>query len=71
MFTGIIEELGRVRALDHREGGARLEIAATTVLADGRARWLGDDLRGMLIVEPDTDEVTLLAASEIFLPWIG
>jgi riboflavin synthase len=37
VFTGIIEELGRVRALDHHEGGARLEIAATTVLADVRA----------------------------------
>jgi riboflavin synthase len=34
VFTGIIEELGRVRAIHHREGGARLEIAATTVLAD-------------------------------------
>jgi len=34
VFTGIIEELGRVRAIDHREGGARLEIAATMVLAD-------------------------------------
>jgi riboflavin synthase len=34
VFTGIIEELGRVRAIDHREGGARLEIAAATVLAD-------------------------------------
>jgi riboflavin synthase len=33
VFTGIIEELGRVRAIDHREGGARLEIAAATVLA--------------------------------------
>jgi riboflavin synthase len=37
VFTGIIEELGRVRAIDHREGAARLEIAATTVLADARA----------------------------------
>ena len=37
MFTGIIEELGRVRAIDRREGGARLEIAATTVVADARA----------------------------------
>jgi len=37
VFTGIIEELGRVRAIDHREGGARLEIAATTVLIDVRA----------------------------------
>ena len=37
MFTGIIEELGSVRAIDRREGGARLEIAASTVLADVRA----------------------------------
>jgi riboflavin synthase len=37
VFTGIIEELGRVRAIDHREGGARLEIAATKVVADARA----------------------------------
>ncbi len=37
MFTGIIEELGSVRAIDRREGGARLEIAASTVLADARA----------------------------------
>jgi riboflavin synthase len=36
VFTGIIEELGRVRAIDRREGGARLEIAASTVLADAR-----------------------------------
>ena len=36
MFTGIIEELGSVRAIDRREGGARLEIAATAVLADAR-----------------------------------
>jgi riboflavin synthase len=34
MFTGIIEELGRVRAIHLREGGARLEIDATTVIAD-------------------------------------
>jgi riboflavin synthase len=34
MFTGIIEELGQVRALDPNEGGARIEITATTVLAD-------------------------------------
>jgi riboflavin synthase len=37
VFTGIIEELGSVRAIDRREGGARLEIAATKVLADARA----------------------------------
>jgi riboflavin synthase len=34
MFTGIVEELGRVRAIHRREGGARLEIDATTVVAD-------------------------------------
>jgi riboflavin synthase len=34
VFTGIIEELGRVRAVHPREGGARLEIDATTVTAD-------------------------------------
>ena len=34
MFTGIIEELGRVRATHPREGGARIEIDATTVTAD-------------------------------------
>src|SRR5207244_4993726 len=37
VFTGIIEELGSVRSIDRREGGARLEIAASTVLADARA----------------------------------
>ena len=36
MFTGIIEELGRVRAVERREGGARLEITARTVLDDTR-----------------------------------
>jgi riboflavin synthase len=34
MFTGIVEELGSVRAIGHDEGAARLEIACTTVLAD-------------------------------------
>ena len=34
MFTGIIEELGTVRAVRHHHGGARIEIAATTVLDD-------------------------------------
>jgi len=41
VFTGIIEELGSVRAIDRREGGARLEIAASTVLADAR---VGDSI---------------------------
>jgi riboflavin synthase len=34
MFTGIVEELGRVRAVEPHEGGARIEIDATTVLDD-------------------------------------
>jgi riboflavin synthase len=34
MFTGIVEERGRVRRLDAHEGGARIEIDATTVLED-------------------------------------
>jgi riboflavin synthase len=36
MFTGIVEELGQVRAVVPTGDGARLEIAATTVLADAR-----------------------------------
>jgi riboflavin synthase len=34
MFTGIIEELGRVRAVVPRHDGARIEIEATKVLDD-------------------------------------
>lgn len=34
MFTGIVEELGRVRAVTPNEGGARIEIEASTVLDD-------------------------------------
>lgn len=34
MFTGIVEELGRVRAVTPNAGGARIEIAAATVLDD-------------------------------------
>jgi riboflavin synthase len=41
VFTGIIEELGTVRAITHREGGARIEIAASTVIADAK---VGDSI---------------------------
>ncbi len=41
MFTGIVEELGAVRAIRHREGGARIEIAASTVIADAQ---VGDSI---------------------------
>jgi riboflavin synthase len=34
MFTGIVEELGRVRSVRPAQGGMRLEIEASTVLAD-------------------------------------
>jgi riboflavin synthase len=34
MFTGIVEELGRVRAVVPNAGGARIEIDATAVLDD-------------------------------------
>jgi hypothetical protein len=34
MFTGIVEELGTVRAVTPNEGGVRLTIAASTVLDD-------------------------------------
>jgi riboflavin synthase len=34
MFTGIIEELGRVESLESRPAGARLKIACRTVLSD-------------------------------------
>ena len=36
MFTGIIEELGAIRSLEQRGAGARLTIAATTVLEGAR-----------------------------------
>jgi len=34
MFTGIVEELGRVRSITPNEGGARLVLDACTVLED-------------------------------------
>ena len=34
MFTGIVEELGRVRRVEPRAGGARFEFEAKAVLAD-------------------------------------
>jgi riboflavin synthase len=34
MFTGIVEELGRVRSLEDRDGGVRLVVECTTVGRD-------------------------------------
>ena len=36
MFTGIVEECGRVRRIDHHDGGARLEIECARVLDDAQ-----------------------------------
>jgi riboflavin synthase len=41
VFTGIIEELGRIQAIHQRDGGARLEVAAQAVLTDAR---VGDSI---------------------------
>jgi riboflavin synthase len=41
VFTGIVEETGTVRALDERDGGVHLQIAASTVCGDLR---LGDSV---------------------------
>ncbi|MFA5882266.1 MAG: riboflavin synthase [Acidimicrobiia bacterium] len=41
MFTGIVEELGRVRAVTPRAGGARLELACTEVMIDAS---IGDSI---------------------------
>lgn len=41
MFTGIVEELGRVRSVAANGGGARLEIECVDVLSDAR---LGDSI---------------------------
>ena len=37
MFTGIVEELGQVRAIAPRDGGARLELACTEVSTTPRS----------------------------------
>ena len=41
MFTGIVEELGRVRTITHADGGARIEIACTDVIGDAA---IGDSI---------------------------
>lgn len=40
------------------------------VLENGRAFWCGDDLTGVAILEADTDELVLLEAAAIVLPWL-
>jgi riboflavin synthase len=41
MFTGIVEELGRVRAVTANAGGVRLDLDCTEVIADAR---IGDSI---------------------------
>ena len=41
MFTGIVEEVGRVLAIDVHDGYARLHVGGTTVLEDAR---IGDSI---------------------------
>ena len=41
MFTGLVEELGRVQAVEERPDGRRMWIAATLVLADAK---VGDSI---------------------------
>lgn len=41
MFTGIVEELGRIRTITETDGGRRLEIDASTVLDDAQ---IGDSI---------------------------
>jgi riboflavin synthase len=41
VFTGLVEELGSVRAIRHHEGGARIEVNASTVIAEAK---VGDSI---------------------------
>jgi len=65
MFTGIVEELGSVRAIDSNAGGARLTIIAKVVLEDAR---IGDSiaLNGccLTVVERDDDSFVADAVTE-------
>jgi hypothetical protein len=47
------------------------EAARKHGLNDGREYWVGDDLAGVLLVEAAADELALLAAAEIELPWLA
>src|SRR5215472_17080489 len=65
MFTGIVEELGTIHRITPHATGARLEVAATTVLEDVH---LGDSisLNGccLTVVEIGTDTYTVDAVEE-------
>jgi riboflavin synthase alpha subunit len=39
MFTGIIEEVGRIRAIERQAVSARLTVAASKVLSDAGRCW--------------------------------
>ncbi len=65
MFTGIVEELGRVRAVTPNDGGARIVIEATVVIADAR---IGDSIAVngccLTVVELDADHWAADAVTE-------
>ena len=64
MFTGIVEEQGRVRRVTPNEGGARLVIAARTVLDDAE---LGASIavNGCCLTVTDFDDASFAADAVI------
>jgi riboflavin synthase len=65
MFTGIVEEMGRVLAIEPRQGGARLRIAARLVVSDARE---GDSIAVdgccLTALEPAVDSFAVDAVPE-------
>ncbi|MFZ4585580.1 MAG: riboflavin synthase [Acidimicrobiia bacterium] len=64
MFTGIVEELGRVRAVTPVHGGARIEIDATRVLEDAA---IGDSIavNGCCLTVVTNDGATWAADAQV------
>jgi riboflavin synthase len=65
VFTGIVEEMGTVRALEERDGGVSLQVAARTVCKDVQ---LGDSIAVngvcLTVTEFDADGFTVGLAPE-------
>jgi len=55
MFTGIVEEIGTVRAVERSAGSARLEVACSTVL-DGTRRGDSISVNGVCLTATDLPE---------------
>ena len=60
MFTGIVEELGRVRSVVPHGGGARLGVEASTVLDDA-ADGASIAVNGCCLTVVDVDAATWTA----------